>query len=39
MTHPITHQVIYSSPDEKVIQDSSLWTNYHTGLNGDENQA
>lgn len=39
MTHPKTGQVMYSSPDEKVLQDPSLWTNYHTGLNGDENQA
>lgn len=39
MTHPKTGQVMYSSSDEKVLQDPSLWTNYHTGLNGDENQA
>lgn len=39
MTHPKTGQVMYSSSDEKVLQNPSLWTNYHTGLNGDQNQA
>lgn len=39
MTHPKTRQVMYSSPDEKVLQDPSLWTNYYTGMNGDKNQA
>lgn len=39
MTNPNTGQIMYSSSDEKVLQDPSLWTNYHTGMNGDKNQA
>ena len=39
MVDPDSEEIIGSSSDEAVINDPTLWTRYHTGLNGDVNQA
>lgn len=39
MTNPKTGQIMFSSPDETTLKNPSQWTNYYTGMNGDEGQA
>lgn len=38
-TNPKTGEIIASSADPKALQDPSRFSAYHTGFNGDENQA